>query len=356
MRYGWIVATKTISWFSRIPLLHFCVYYLQCFLRGLPHLCRYMPAPKDARRQIPDPDNEPDLSAISRLYPVPTFSTVSISSMTTTTTTTTAPAPVQHPSDVQQEQNQASHDSSTMVSPPVLPQTDGVGTGEKKGMDRAAALAEINDLRARLASKIPSSSSSSNAEDGLPPAKRLALSSPVLATGSVGQIPVSQLLPMPQAFPSRLGVSDIESMLQTNAIINVMRTQQEEQKAIQEIQVQQKLQELCTRHKLQEIQQQHQLQEMNAQQTIQKLQIQQQLKEFQKQQALEELQKIKAQMKLQGLQEGLPLGPSISTTTTTTTTNTPTLSGGMSFSPTGGPAGLSNSTIAEFLRSKKRFE
>jgi hypothetical protein len=313
-----------------------------------------MPAPKDARRQIPDPENEPDLSAISRQYPVPASSTVSVSSMVTSTSIPTAG---QHSSGVhsQQENNQVSNDRSAMVSPPVLLPTNGVESCEKKGMDRAAALAEINDLRARLASKIPSSSSSfSKSEDGLPPAKRLALSSPVLATGSVGQIPVSQLLPMPQAFPSRRGVSDIESMLQTNAIINVMRTQQEEQKAIQEIQVQQKLQELCTRQKLQEIQQQHQLQEMKAQQTIQKLQIQQQLKEFQKQQALEELQKIKAQMKLQGLEGGLLSGSSASTATTGNTTTTPSLFGGMSFS-SAGSSGFSNSAIAEFLKSKKRF-
>lgn len=40
-------------------------------LRGLPHLCKYMPKPKDARRLIPDPENEPDFYAISKVYPLP---------------------------------------------------------------------------------------------------------------------------------------------------------------------------------------------------------------------------------------------------------------------------------------------
>lgn len=40
-------------------------------LRGLPHLCKYMPKPKDARRLIPDPENEPDFYRISKMYPLP---------------------------------------------------------------------------------------------------------------------------------------------------------------------------------------------------------------------------------------------------------------------------------------------
>lgn len=40
-------------------------------LRKLPHLTVYMPASKDARRLIPDPENEPDLSAISKQFPLP---------------------------------------------------------------------------------------------------------------------------------------------------------------------------------------------------------------------------------------------------------------------------------------------
>lgn len=40
-------------------------------LRALPHLSKYMPEPKDARRLLPDPENEPDFYNISSLFPVP---------------------------------------------------------------------------------------------------------------------------------------------------------------------------------------------------------------------------------------------------------------------------------------------
>jgi hypothetical protein len=53
-----------LTYFSRFFLLQF-------MLRGLPHLSKYMPKPKDARRQIPDPDNEPDFYEISSKYPLP---------------------------------------------------------------------------------------------------------------------------------------------------------------------------------------------------------------------------------------------------------------------------------------------
>mmetsp|Transcript_27329 Transcript_27329/g.57241 ORF Transcript_27329/g.57241 Transcript_27329/m.57241 type:complete len:334 (-) Transcript_27329:100-1101(-) len=46
-------------------------YYHECFLRGMKHLLKYMPAGRDARRLMPDPDNEPDLYAISRVCPLP---------------------------------------------------------------------------------------------------------------------------------------------------------------------------------------------------------------------------------------------------------------------------------------------
>ena len=46
-------------------------YYHELFLRGLPHLIKYMAPPKDARRLIPDPDNEPNFYAISKQFPVP---------------------------------------------------------------------------------------------------------------------------------------------------------------------------------------------------------------------------------------------------------------------------------------------
>jgi hypothetical protein len=43
----------------------------QFFLRGLPHLCKYMPLPRDARRLIPDPENQPNFSAITQMWPIP---------------------------------------------------------------------------------------------------------------------------------------------------------------------------------------------------------------------------------------------------------------------------------------------
>lgn len=43
----------------------------QFMLRGLGHLCKYMPEPKDARRLFPDPENEPDFYRISQMFPVP---------------------------------------------------------------------------------------------------------------------------------------------------------------------------------------------------------------------------------------------------------------------------------------------
>lgn len=47
-------------------------YYHEAFLRGLPHLLRFMPPPKTNRRRlVPDPDNEPDLFRISELFPLP---------------------------------------------------------------------------------------------------------------------------------------------------------------------------------------------------------------------------------------------------------------------------------------------
>lgn len=40
-------------------------------LRGLPHLLQYIPAPVEKRKQIPDPDNEPDFYEISKLFSLP---------------------------------------------------------------------------------------------------------------------------------------------------------------------------------------------------------------------------------------------------------------------------------------------
>jgi len=45
-------------------------YYHECFLRGMPHLCKYMPKPKNARHLVPDSENEPDFYRLSKLFPL----------------------------------------------------------------------------------------------------------------------------------------------------------------------------------------------------------------------------------------------------------------------------------------------
>ncbi|GAX10545.1 hypothetical protein FisN_40Lh014 [Fistulifera solaris] len=45
-------------------------YYHETFLQGGFHLLKYMPEIKDIRRQIADPDNEPDFYEISQRFPV----------------------------------------------------------------------------------------------------------------------------------------------------------------------------------------------------------------------------------------------------------------------------------------------
>lgn len=46
-------------------------HYHELMLRGLPHICSLFPAPKDSRRLLPDPENEPNFYEISRTSPVP---------------------------------------------------------------------------------------------------------------------------------------------------------------------------------------------------------------------------------------------------------------------------------------------
>jgi len=52
------------------PFYSFNFKFVQFMLRGRPHLCKFMPKPKDARRLIPDPVNEPDFYAISAQDPL----------------------------------------------------------------------------------------------------------------------------------------------------------------------------------------------------------------------------------------------------------------------------------------------
>lgn len=235
------------------------------------HLCSYMPEPKDARRQIPDPVNEPDFEAISRLYPV-LAKTAHISRPDGLLT-----LPEHNPT------------VKTAAAPAIVAQ--------KVGMDRNAALEEIKRLRARLASDVAPLSRNAPTE---PFAKRQA----VLASGLLGQIPVRQLARMPQPFPTRArGLSQLEVILQRNAIVSAIRKQQQQesqQQQLQELQIQQQLQELRTQQQMEEIQaQQRQLQDLTTQQTLQHLQAQHVVSDFQKQHSLQELQLASAAHQLQ---------------------------------------------------------
>jgi hypothetical protein len=255
------------------------------------YLCKYMPEPKDSRRQIPDPDNEPDFEAISRMYPVPpphlmvssalfqstanasTFSSAFNSSMATAPTAisallnvpaagtaaggssslstilaamrdhqqNTAQFPLQPPAPkggmdrnaalAEMQNLQArlaaeaaatttldSPNTSVPAAPPPMP---------KVGMDRDAALAEIKSLRARLASEVGEMDGTDVAE---PAPKRIALDN--------DDAPIKQLARMPQPFPTRAkkrdASSQIETIMQRNMIVTTMRKEQESQKQLEE--------------------------------------------------------------------------------------------------------------------------
>lgn len=63
--------TDTFGW--HILILSFITgYYHEFFLRNRFHLCQYMPRPKDYRRLIADPDNEPDFYEMSLRHPLET--------------------------------------------------------------------------------------------------------------------------------------------------------------------------------------------------------------------------------------------------------------------------------------------
>lgn len=290
-------------------------YYHECFLKGMVHLCKYMPEPKDARRQIPDPENEPDFGAISRLYPLPS--------------STEAPAPA---SDLAAVPVQAI--SAATSAPPAV-------SHQKAGMDRNTTVAEIKNLRVRLASENPSLE--------MPEPKRQA----VLVPGMLdGQTPERLLSQVPQPFPSSRarGVSQLEAILQRNAIVSAIRDQKQkesQQQHMQEIQVQhQQLQDLRAQKQLEEIQAQRRLQDLKAQQTMQQLQTQHAVNEFQKQQALQELQmatkmaqQLQQQQQIQGFRNHLALQ--------NLQQQQP---------PPSGLGGLNNaSSVGEYLRLTSRF-
>lgn len=46
-------------------------FYHESMLRGMPHLCKYMPEYQEGRKLIADPSNEIDLYAVSKVWPIP---------------------------------------------------------------------------------------------------------------------------------------------------------------------------------------------------------------------------------------------------------------------------------------------
>lgn len=169
-------------------------YYHESFLRGMIHLCKYMPEPKDARRQIPDPDNEPDFDSISRLYPLPQGASIPLTlptlqfnipsnmNLSTNNTTSTqekitnsaiaqvpplvnmgAPPMVPTTPSQQSQSNVVVTEpfpgSTTVNAQQHIPNAtpSNLGTTQppsKNCMDRIAALSEIHSLSAQLTTEI----------------------------------------------------------------------------------------------------------------------------------------------------------------------------------------------------------
>jgi hypothetical protein len=299
------------------------------------YLLKYMPEPKDSRRQIADPTNEPDFESISRLYPVPppvlpTLKTAAASNTVGAVTsnsnsssgsggagTATGSSSTTSITSVPMQARKASDESTNVAHAEAVGSTTGNATtsastastsaasslsvaaaavsNQRIGMDRNAAMAEIQSLRARLASEVLGNSergTSTGAAGGRdspePPAKRQAC----LASGLFGQTPVRQLARMPNPFPTRArGLSQLEAMLQRNTMVSGIRKQKEQeaqqQQQYQEQQVQQKFQEfLAQQQQLEEIQQQRQLSELKTKETHQQ-QLQTHQQQLQTQHAID---------------------------------------------------------------------
>lgn len=128
-------------------------YYHEFMLRGLPHLCKYMPEPKDARRLIPDPDNEPDLYTIGKQHPLPDdpkFGKEALSEkISPSSQNTAAPVSAVQPSGVARLASNVAWLHTQLppakrqaTAPPVVaqPLLSGLGTGLTKGNMDASML------------------------------------------------------------------------------------------------------------------------------------------------------------------------------------------------------------------------
>jgi hypothetical protein len=172
----------------------------------MPHLCKYMPDPKDARRQIPDPINEPDFYAISRAYPVG------------------GAAP--------EDSDQAAQVPIAAAAPMLPPVASVLPTMNAVVMIPPAQGLEATNLGTRLASDV------SGLGTTAPPAKRLAVPGDFLGQTTFG---------MPQPLPTVIqridggntegstGGSPFEAALRHNALL-ALQAQQPQEKQPQQLQ------------------------------------------------------------------------------------------------------------------------
>ena len=201
-------------------------YYHECFLRNMEYLCQYMPEPKDARRSIPDPGNEPDFDAISSLYPVP-------------------PPPLAPPQPtIPPEHSMIPTTLQTQLSDTVAPAgqplhhpSTTTTTGAKKmTMDRTAALAELSKLQEELTSESAATDSSSTiiAPVLIGDKRRFEETNDTILSNSKKL----KLGAMPQAFPNSSHKNHRVSQSKREAILAAVRKQKEKEKQ-QEEQLQQ---------------------------------------------------------------------------------------------------------------------
>lgn len=266
-------------------------YYHECFLRNMEYLCQYMPEPKDARRQIPDPLNEPNFDAISLLYPVPPphlqqqllqqlqqqKQITSFNNLEPQRQMMTMQHQPQHPSmGVPMIQQMTSGVRAALpttqqivmnsvsqalqlpqagpiphsISDTVASHNQATTRAKKMTMDRSAALAELSKLQEQLTSEsttpsIPNPSITSVAPTMMSDKRKIMSDHQTMNDSLLPGKKLKLGVAMPQAFPnttSKSKLSQIESKLKREAILAAVRKQKEKEAQQQ----QQKAQELLT--------------------------------------------------------------------------------------------------------------
>jgi hypothetical protein len=102
-------------------------------LRGLPHLAKYMPEIKDARRLIPDPESELDFEGISKVFPLPDAQAAALELALTFQSTD---ASVMGGSGLQQQFQDATNNNWASI-PPMFPAASALETSQACGTMRA---------------------------------------------------------------------------------------------------------------------------------------------------------------------------------------------------------------------------